>query len=94
MKAEDARKLVEEYLNDQENLRIRAIEKRIESGLYNQIFIQVKMAAGSGKNSVNIYVKEPKIDINIQLDLRHLGYKMTRLDVRNGVNYKINWGTI
>lgn len=92
MKAEEARLNVKDYILKNEEKRIAAIEKRIKSGIYDDIFDQIKQDSLAGHNYTKVFIKEPHKAVHFAVDFEHLGYRIVRIDLKNGVNTEIRWG--
>lgn len=92
MKAEEARLNVKDYILKNEEKRIAAIEKRIKSGMYDSIFHQIKQDSLAGRTYTRTLINEPHKAIHFAGDFEYLGYRIVRVDVRNGFNTEIRWG--
>lgn len=92
MKAEEARLNVKDYMLKKEKQRIAAIEDRIKSGMYDSIFHQIKQESLAGRSYTRTFINEPHKAAHFAVDFEYLGYRIVRVDVRNGFNTEIKWG--
>jgi glyceraldehyde-3-phosphate dehydrogenase/erythrose-4-phosphate dehydrogenase len=94
MKAEEAKRNVNDYLLKQKELRIVEIEERIKSGMYDSIFHQIKLESTKGRYSTRVNVHD--VFLYLETDFEHLGYKVKYLQNPNPLTYKcfeIRWST-